>query len=180
MNKTRMSAAAVGVGALAVALSVGVVGADEATSPPSLSFPLTTVVYGEPGSVYEILSADVPADQAGLSCTVTTSSANNPSVHPDSDLLVTSGDEQIVLSDVESAPDGTKKVDGTLTLSTTVSVSVRLGADGVFSAGGAVVFDCVAPETTTTTTTAPEAEVQAETTVPSAAAAAAAAPQFTG
>ena len=159
MTRSRNHLVSCGFGLLGVALvvgaSVGVVGADQSTpSSTPISFPLTTVVTGDPGTTHEITSSAVPADMVGQSCSVTATADNNGSVHPQSDLVVASGSEQVTVPDVEATEGATTTAEGTLTLGTTLTVSVQLGPDGVFSGGGTVDLVCeVVPVTVPTTTT---------------------------
>ena len=139
---------------LALVSSASAVEADESTKAgTSISFPLTTVVVGEPGTIHEITSSDAPTDLVGQDCSVTATVDNNESVHPQSDLIVASGSDQVIVSDVEATPGGSTTAEGALTLGSTITVSVRLGPDGVFSAAGSVDLVCVeaAPGTTPTT-----------------------------
>lgn len=193
MSRTRSLPISCCVGLLGVALalggSAGAVGADEPTpTVPSISFPLTTVVRGEPGTIHEITSSDVPADLVGKECSVTATAENNGSVHPQNDLIVASGSDQVIVLDVESAPGARTTAEGVLTLGATITVSVRLGPDGVFSGGGSVDLVCVeaatttttATATTTTSTTATPAVAPATVAPAAVAAATVAAPRFTG
>jgi hypothetical protein len=151
--------------ALALGGSAGAVGAGQSTaSVPSITFPLTTVAYGESGTIHEITSGAVPADLVGQSCSVTATADNNGSVHPQSDLIVSSGSGQVTVRDVEATAGATTTAAGTLTLGTMVTVSVQLGPDGVFSGGGTVDLVCAqaAPVTTPTTeAVTPPAAVEA-------------------
>jgi hypothetical protein len=111
-----------------------------------IEIPLDTVVRGEPGSVHQLTSVPVAAGDVGRECTVAAEGINNESVHPNSDLLVRSGNSEVVIPDVERAPNVRTEASGTLVLGSEVSVAVRLGADGVFSGGGVVMtLDCPEP-----------------------------------
>jgi hypothetical protein len=59
-----------------------------------------------------------------------------------------------VFEDVEETPDKVTTASGPVTLGDTVTLTLRMGRDGVFSGGMAVFVDvdCLAPPTTTTTT----------------------------
>jgi hypothetical protein len=108
-----------------------------------------TVVHGTPGSVHQLASGPVPAADVGCDANVTIASANNESLHPNSDLLVQTGGQTLTLPDVEktTAPD---TITGPMTLGSSVVVSVRLGADGVYSGAAATVtWRCLPPPTTT-------------------------------
>jgi hypothetical protein len=95
--------------------------------------PLDTVVRGDPESVHLLTEAAIPIDKRGLRCSV--QSTNNRSVHPDTDLLVSSGTSMVTLFDVERERRGTTDGDAPLTLGETATVEVQLGGDGVFSGG---------------------------------------------
>ena len=84
--------------------------------------PLDTVVRGDPGSVHEVAEMAVPVDRVGLRCSV--QSTNNRSVHPDTDLLVSSGTSMVTLFDVERERRGTTDGDAPLTLGETATVEV--------------------------------------------------------
>jgi hypothetical protein len=201
MGKSRRQLVACGFGILGVALGVGFagsVGAQGAEAPTRISFPLTTVVRGDPGTVHPVATQDVPADMVGQTCAVTVTADNNGSVHPGSDLHVASGASDVVVADVERSAGAATKGSGSLTLGSTVAVAVELGPDGVFSAGGSVELACVQTTTSTSTSstststttatssTVPPAEVQGATLVRPAAqvanrpAAVSASPRFTG
>lgn len=118
---------------------------------------IDTVVIADEGSNIILATADVPPELVGSSCTATAQAINQPSVHPGNDLIIASGDGSIVLADVEREAGVTTTTEGTLTLGPTLVVSLRMGADGVFSAGLIVTIgtDCTPPPTTTTTTEPP-------------------------
>jgi hypothetical protein len=115
-----------------------------------------TVVRGSEGEIHVLV--EVPTgDEAGCEAQVSATTHNNASVHVGNDLIVSSGDAAVVVSDVESAPGTAKSASGTLTLSDTLVVAVRLGpadefrANSIFSGGVTVDVTCVAVTTTTTT-----------------------------
>jgi hypothetical protein len=100
-----------------------------------------TVVRGDPGSIHLIDPpgvVPVAADRVGLTCLVAAEAANQGSVHPNTDLIVTSGGSSVVIPDVEREAGGLIFGEGFLTLGETAMIEVRLGADGVFSGGFAV------------------------------------------
>ena len=102
------------------------------------------IVRGAPGEVFPM--GTVPA-QPGDQCVAVLEARNNQSIHPDSDILV----GPIIFPDVE---DGAFQKSGlTFTATGPIHVAVRLGADGVFSAGFHLEVTCNPPETTTTTST---------------------------
>jgi hypothetical protein len=117
----------------------------------AIEIPLDTVVRGEPGSEHLLGSAEVPAELQGLTCPVAAIAENQSSVHPGNDLLVATDGDSILLEDVERAPGATTVAEDQLTFGSTLTVTLILGEDGVFSAGMVVKF-CDVPVTTTTTT----------------------------
>jgi uncharacterized repeat protein (TIGR01451 family) len=121
---------------------------------------IDTVVKAEEGSITVLATVDTPPDLIGMSCVGAAEATNQPSVHPGNDLIVASGDDSIVLEDVEREPDVVTTSEALLTLGPTVTVSLRMGPDELFSGG--LVFtigECIPPTTTTTepttTTTQP-------------------------
>jgi LPXTG-motif cell wall-anchored protein len=80
-------------------------------------------------------------------------------VHPGTNLIVRSGDSEVVVPDVEREPGAVTPATGTPVLGTEITVSVQFGPDEVFSGGLVVTVDCTQTTTTTestTTTTEPE------------------------
>lgn len=176
-------------------LSAGLVAAPVgAQDHPGFDIPVNTVVPedpsdrpGEEGSVHLLATKPVAEEDVGRGCNVVADGENNSSVHLGTDLLVRSGDSEVVLEDVEREPNVITEADGTLTLDTEVSVSVRLGPDGIFSGGLVVSLDCPIPpspptESSTTTTVAPPTTAPPEAPPPPAAPAepVAAEPDFVG
>lgn len=132
-----------------------VVAVTGASAAPAIVIPIDTVVYAAPGSTTRLAQADVPAELVGYSCVGFARAVNQESVHPNNDLILTSGGTSSILHDVEGAPYEVIEASGTLVLGTTVTVDLLMGEDGVFSGGMEIVIDtnCTAPTTTTTTTT---------------------------
>jgi hypothetical protein len=107
--------------------------------------PIDTVVRAPEGSITQLTApVDVPAENQGETCKVTSVATNQGSVHPNNDIIVESGSTSVVVPDVEAVPGGTVAGDGILTLGSSIDVSLRMGADEVFSAGFDVIIDCVA------------------------------------
>jgi hypothetical protein len=105
-----------------------------------------------PGSVHLVGSDDVDPALVGGTCDVNVNLANNQSVHPNSDLLITSGSNTVVALDVERDADAIiDTTPGLLLLEDdTITVSVRLGPDGLFSGGFTISFACTPPPPPTT------------------------------
>jgi hypothetical protein len=111
---------------------------------PTIVIPINTTVKGDPGSVHQLATQAVPAELQGTACTASSTSQNQTSVHPGSNLTITSGSDSVVLLDVEAVPGGTVTASGTLTMGPTIVVSLQLGPDGVFSGGVTVTITCPA------------------------------------
>lgn len=97
---------------------------------------------GDPGTLHTLATQQVDPQFRGLQCSVTGIATNQHSVHPNSDLFVQSGGTEVVLPDVEAAPNVTVRGDGTLTLGDEIVVVVRFGEDGIFSGAMTVTVDC--------------------------------------
>jgi hypothetical protein len=143
-----------------VSMLVGVLPVLAATV--DLSIPIESIVRGPNGSQHLLITVDVPVENQGEECRVSAEARNQGSVHPDSDLLVASSTSVEIL-DVENAAYGIVYADGLITLSDTITVTLTLGADEVFSGGLDLTVDCppLNPIIITTTTTT---STQAETT----------------
>ncbi len=112
-----------------------------------LTIPLETVKRG-PGQ--HLLATQDVSQYSGLVCEVTATAQNQGSVHPDNDLVVASGGGSVVVPDVEREAGGVFSASGTLTLGSTVTVTLEMGPDEVFSAGIDVSLDCIVPTPTPT------------------------------
>jgi hypothetical protein len=120
----------------------------------TIEISIDTVVRAEEGSITVLATTDTPPDLIGMSCVGVAEAINQPSVHPGNDLIVASGDDSIVLKDVEREPGAVTTAEALLTLGPTVTVSLRMGPDEIFSGG--LVFtigECAPPTTTTEPTT---------------------------
>ena len=115
-----------------------------------ISIPLDTVVRAPTGSITELGTAPVPDGFADHSCEVRAHAENQQSIHPGNDLVISSGDSQVRLENVESEPGQVIDTEEMLVLGEVITVSLVMGPDGVFSAGLEVIVECVAEDTTTT------------------------------
>lgn len=130
-----------------------------------ISIPIDTVIHAPANSRTLLESADVPAEFANHLCEVRAHAENQISTHPGNDLIVQSGDSQVVLADVEAEPGKVIEAEGPLELGDQIDVWLVMGRDRVFSAGIEVVVECFAEETTTTeATTTTEVPPTEETT----------------
>jgi hypothetical protein len=164
-----------GFSVLAALMTVGVLAS-------LLSFPLVAsaaafqvelekqVIRGAAGDRIDLGTSDVPESFVGLTCTVAAMGNNNESVHVGNNIEITSVNT-VTLVGVEDSRNKDTFADGPLTLADTVSFTLVLGPDPVYSAELSVTFDCPDQETTTTTvvetttTTTPETTTTvAETT----------------
>jgi hypothetical protein len=152
----------IGIAGVSLAVTAGTAHAD------SVSISLDRVIVGPPGSVTIVATRSLDASMAGATCSAAYTGQNNGSVHPDTDLLVASGSSQLVLGGVEDAAGLTTTGSGQLLLGSDVTVSVRLGGDGVASLGASLTLTCtpVAPTTTATPTTAAPTTAAPGTTAP--------------
>lgn len=112
----------------------------------SLTIPVSTIKRGEPGSTHVLATQAVDQDLIGMVCDVKATGENQSSVHPGNDIVITSGNGEVTLADVERAPNVVTTADGQLTLSDQILVTLVLGSDGVFSGGMNLEFDCAEPE----------------------------------
>jgi hypothetical protein len=110
-----------------------------------IEIPIDTVARGAPGTVHVLTTTPVAPEDVGRECAVAAEGTNNESVHPNTDLLVRSDTGEVVLADVERAPNVRTEATDTHTVGTEISVAVRLGPDGVFSGGLVVDLDCPPP-----------------------------------
>lgn len=105
---------------------------------PDIVIPIDTVVRVSG----VLVTQPVPAELQGATCEVTAIAENNSSVHPDSNLIVTSGAASVTLFDVEREAGAVTTAAGQLTLGEDVTVAVEVGPDGVFSGGIMVHITC--------------------------------------
>jgi hypothetical protein len=158
--------AALAFAALPAASAAATATAGEPSS-PSITVPIDTAVFGDPGSVHELATVAVDVSLVANTCTVSAVANNNQSVHPGSDLTVASGDSSVEVLDVEASPGAITTGDGTLVLGAQLTVSVTLGTDGVFSGGVEVTLTCQSPPPPTEPpTTEPATPVPPTATVP--------------
>jgi len=120
------------------------------------------VITGEPGSIHPAGLIDIPDEFIGQVCEVTVIGANNDSVHPGSNIILTGGATTVVIPDVEAIAGEVIRGTATVTVAgTSITVEVQLGPDGIFSgAATQVQATCEGPPPTTTTvvtTTTPPA-----------------------
>ncbi|MEZ5282533.1 MAG: hypothetical protein R2770_18905 [Acidimicrobiales bacterium] len=139
-------------------LAAGAAGAEE-----GLTVPINTVVRTEPGVETVLASMPIDASLVGAKCDVTIDAHNQESVHPGNDLVVRSGESSALLANVEGQSGADTGTSAQLVLGESLSVSLIMGSDGVFSGGFDLTFDC-GPGGTGSETSVPVSTTAAETT----------------
>jgi hypothetical protein len=136
-----------------------------------LSVPLNTFVQAGEGEVVQLVSVPVDSELVGATCSWEFHATNQESVHPGNDLILSTGGTDTVVPGVENAPGQVLDVAGSFQLGETVTVSLRMGPDEVFSAGLSVEVLCegdVVPTTATTTPASTTTTTPATTTTTAA------------
>lgn len=145
-----------------------------------ISLPIITFVQADEGEIVPLLTEQVDAELVGATCSWDFHANNQESIHPGNDLILSTNGTQTVVPGVEDVPNQIVDVHGTFELGETITVSLRMGPDELFSAGISVEVVCdeevspttVAPTTTVAapaapaTTAAPTSEPAAPTTEP--------------
>ncbi len=159
-SPTVVAAAPALVGALTVALTTVPAGAEG----EEIIIRPTTVIYAEPGTVHTVADLPVPESLQGQPCDLRIVTQNQSSVHPGTDVSVTSGGVTSVIEGVEDTADARVVDTHRVTLGSDILVEVMIGPDGSSSLGFTASFECtpdqllptVAPaQQTTTTVTGP-------------------------
>jgi hypothetical protein len=119
---------------------------------------LDHVLRGDPGDVYVVHTEPVDPALVGGTCSATAQTENNASEHANNDLLIVSGADAMTIPNFEAVAGQVTATTGPLTLGESITVSIRLGGDGISSEDLRIVLSCARqePEPTTTTTAAPE------------------------
>jgi hypothetical protein len=153
-----------GVGLLTLAL---VSFASPASAIDDISIPIDNErgIRGEPGSVTTLATTPVEDELVGATCQAELVEVNNESVHPDNDLIITSGTWSDTVEDFESDALSVNTIQGGITLGETVVVQLRFGPSGVSSAGFELSFDCSNPVFPTTSTVPVPTTTEAPTVV---------------
>lgn len=149
----RAIARLIAIAALIVAAAV-LTALPASAQPELITVPIDTIVRAPVGSITVLATADVPPDVQGRTCTGRAESANQASVHPDNNLLIETGGVVVVIAGVEAQAGELELISEPITMGPTVTVSLEMGPDEVFSGGFlGLHIDCPPPPTTTTTTT---------------------------
>jgi hypothetical protein len=115
----------------------------------SVEIHTSTVVRGPEGSEHKIGSWDTPEHLVRFTCSASVLGSNQGSKHPNSDLVVKTGNSVISLPDVEEYPGKETPASGQVTMGDKVEIFLTIGKDKVFSGGISITFTCQPPATET-------------------------------
>lgn len=127
---------------------------------------LDQILRGKPGDVFVVHTESVDPALVGGTCSGTAQTENNASEHPNNDLTISSGGSTTVIADFEAIAGMVTGSGATLTLGETITVSIRLGGNGISSEGLLIVLSCTPPVPETTTIVPPPPETTVVTTPP--------------
>ncbi len=136
-------------------------------APGVIKIPIDTVVRSDEGVQTVLADVAVPSDLVGRTCTATYLDLNNTSRHPGNDLVLSTGDVSVTFAGVEDEPGQSTQASGNIVLGPSITVTLIMGPDTIFSADAELVVDCPDPpatSTTTTTTTTTTTEAPAPST----------------
>ncbi len=135
MNK-RVGVCIVGVVACALAGSSTAYAAD-------VDIPIDTVIVSGVAEGNDVELASVAsAGFAGQSCTVRAVRDGEGPVHEGNDLSISSGDDTVVLANVEREPAATTDGSDAITLGDVITIELTMGSDEAFAGDIVVEFDC--------------------------------------
>ena len=149
------------VGGFAIGLILGVVlglssGAQAQVGGLTITLPeQPPYPRGPAGSVHLQATVTDHGLPIGAMCDVDVATSNSDSIHPNTNVIVTSNGDQVTAFDVEDGEGAVHQTRGTLTIGDTITVAVQLGAHEVSSLGMEIIFTCNPPTTTTPPTTVP-------------------------
>lgn len=107
-----------------------------------ISIDFDDFITGPVGSLRTLTEVDVPAELVGQTCLISVLAENQVSVHPGNDLVITTGDTETVISDVEDEADEALNESYPVVVGATILVQLRFGTDGQSSLGFGLTFDC--------------------------------------
>lgn len=116
-----------------------------ASTEPQINIPVKTVIRGDVGSTHVLAEESIAEDLIGMTCSVNATAKNQGSVHPGNDLVIASGEQSVTLENVEREANGLTEAEGSLQLGNTLTVTLVLGKDKVFSGGMTVNLHCEEP-----------------------------------
>jgi len=148
--------------ALAAALTLALSAVPAGAEGEEIIIRPTMVIYDDPGSVHTVADMPVPVDLQAKPCDLRVVTQNQSSVHPGTDVNVTTGGVTSVIRGVEDTADARVVDTHRVTLGPDILIEVTIGPDGSSSLGFTVSFECtpeqllptVAPAQQTTTTVA--------------------------
>lgn len=127
---------------LASMLSLLVLASPASAGHGEISLPIEAVVRAPEGDVVLLGSVDVDEELVGRTCSWEFHALNSRSVHPGNDLILATGGAEWLIENVELVAFDDLVVTGSFQLGETVSVSLRMGPDEVFSEGVTVEVVC--------------------------------------
>ena len=145
-----IGAITIAAGVLLAVAATAITSAGAASTTVEVAAP-GTVTRGDPGQVFELAVFHPPVASF---CDVTVVTENNPSIHPDTDLIISTRDQAILFQSIEDAP-GQVSTTRSVLFGRVATVLLRLGPDGVASGGITLTLDCEDPPPVTTTTPSP-------------------------
>jgi hypothetical protein len=104
------------------------------------------IVRGDEGEIFEVAVQDVDPDLVGARCTAGTAQTEvGGSEHPNNDFIIASGGTSAEIKDFEAVSGATVAMSGAVTLGESITVSLRLGPNGVSSGGLVIALTCTPP-----------------------------------
>src|SRR5262249_35453485 len=97
--RRHVRAAIVGSGLLVSGMAI--VASPSGAAPNDIVIDVNGVIFGNPGDVNVVQQVDVDPALVGATCAGTAVIQNNESVHPNTDLIVTTGSSTVEFDDVE-------------------------------------------------------------------------------
>ena len=104
------------------------------------------LLIARPGTITTVGEVQVDPANVGALCRLTVVTENGASIHYGNNLIVTTGDQQAVIEDVEATADQTTDLSVELTVGETISFGLEMGPDWVSSLGFGLEIDCTLPQ----------------------------------
>jgi hypothetical protein len=128
--------------ALAVCILAGVNGISPVSASELITLSSEEYFYAEPGSLTNLAQVSINPSFIGQQCHLSVLSQNQSSIHEGNDLIVTTGDVETVIADVEAEAHGALDLSSDIILGPTLSVDLRMGPDWLSSVGFSLSLDC--------------------------------------
>ena len=104
------------------------------------------IVRGAEGEIFEVTVQAVDPALVGARCTAGTAQTEaGGSEHPDNDFIIASGGTSAEIMDFEAVSGTTVAMSGAIALGESITVSLRLGPNGVSSGGFVITLTCTPP-----------------------------------